>query len=195
MTKRLQTDVEEASESALTPMNDTVIGGLVNNHGRFRSFLTKRVGNESDAEEILQRSLSKALEHSPLGTKEESILGWFFQVLRNALIDHYRSESVREKAVDALTHSAQIEADLHTLQDEVCECMKDLLPTLKHEYAEILRRVDLEERPAEQVAKSLDITRNSLDVRLHRARKALKTSLIKACGTCTEHGCLNCTCQ
>jgi RNA polymerase sigma-70 factor (ECF subfamily) len=32
-------------------------------------------------------------------------------------------------------------------------------------------------------------------VRLHRARQALRNNLEQACGVCTKHGCLNCTCS
>jgi RNA polymerase sigma-70 factor (ECF subfamily) len=32
-------------------------------------------------------------------------------------------------------------------------------------------------------------------VRVFRAREALKKRVMESCGTCAEHGCLNCTCQ
>jgi RNA polymerase sigma-70 factor (ECF subfamily) len=72
--------------------------------------------------------------------------------------------------------------------------MNTLLPNLKSEYAEVLRRVDLEEIPVAQVATELDITTNNATVRLHRARQALKRELERSCGTCATHGCLDCTC-
>ena len=188
-------DNDKETDSALGPLNKEAVRLLVENHRRFRNFLTKRVASEADAEEILQQSLSRAIERSPSATGEQSILAWFYQVLRNGLIDHYRSRASDRKKLDELAISTEIDAGAGALEVEVCECMKGLLPTLKDEYAEVIRRVDLEEQSPEEVAKSLGITRNSLDVRLHRARKALKTSLVRSCGTCTEHGCLNCTCQ
>jgi RNA polymerase sigma-70 factor (ECF subfamily) len=30
---------------------------------------------------------------------------------------------------------------------------------------------------------------------VHRARKALRQQVEKACGTCAEHGCLDCHCK
>lgn len=81
------------------------------------------------------------------------------------------------------------------LEAAVCECMKALLPTLKTEYAEVIRRVDLEGMSVPEVAQELGATENNLRVRLSRARQALKTSLVRTCGTCTEHGCLDCTCS
>jgi len=45
------------------------------------------------------------------------------------------------------------------------------------------------------VAAELGVTPNNAAVRLHRARGALKKRLEQTCGTCTQHGCLDCTCQ
>jgi len=81
------------------------------------------------------------------------------------------------------------------IEAAVCECMNGLLPTLKETYAELIRRIDLGGETISEVARDLGVTENNLTVRLHRARQALKTSLERTCGTCTEHGCLNCTCS
>jgi RNA polymerase sigma-70 factor (ECF subfamily) len=73
--------------------------------------------------------------------------------------------------------------------------MNDLIVTLKPEYAEILRRVDLGESRLDSVAAELGITANNATVRLHRARQALRQRLEQMCGVCAHHGCLNCTCD
>jgi RNA polymerase sigma-70 factor (ECF subfamily) len=39
------------------------------------------------------------------------------------------------------------------------------------------------------------ISNSNAAVRVFRAREALKKQLVKSCGTCAEHGCLNCTCD
>ena len=73
--------------------------------------------------------------------------------------------------------------------------MKDLLPTLKGEYADILQKVDLEGAAVTDIARTENITPNNAMVRLHRARKALHGRLVQTCGTCTQHGCLDCHCS
>jgi len=76
----------------------------------------------------------------------------------------------------------------------VCACLHRLLPDLRPGYADLLRRMDLGQEEPEAAAKALGITRNNLTVRLHRARQALRAGLEEACGLCSRHGCLNCTC-
>jgi DNA-directed RNA polymerase specialized sigma24 family protein len=77
----------------------------------------------------------------------------------------------------------------------VCTCIYDLIPALKAEQAELVRRVELGEEPLHQVAGDLGITPNNASVRLHRARRALREALQDACGACADHGCLDCGCR
>ena len=79
--------------------------------------------------------------------------------------------------------------------EAVCTCFYTLLPTLKPEFSEILRRIDLDGESREHVAKDLGITGNLTRVRLHRARQALKRELLKSCGACCQkHGFMDCEC-
>jgi RNA polymerase sigma-70 factor (ECF subfamily) len=78
---------------------------------------------------------------------------------------------------------------------ELCACFEPLIPTLKPEYAELLRALDLDGESTEAVAERLRVTPNNLKVRRHRARQALRKRLEETCRTCAEHGCLDCTCR
>lgn len=185
--------MKESRDPALKPIDKEVIGILLENHSRFRSFIARRVGSESVAEDILQLSFKKALEHPPVSADEMSVLAWFYTTLRNTLIDHFRSLSSEEKK---LTELSAFQYQDQETENAICQCLTALLPTLKPEYAKVVREIDLEKRKTqEELAKELGISRNLLDVRLHRARQALKTALIRTCGACTEHSCLNCTCD
>jgi RNA polymerase sigma-70 factor (ECF subfamily) len=76
----------------------------------------------------------------------------------------------------------------------VCGCSLGVLDALHAEYAEVLRRVDINEEPLEDVARALSITSNNAKVRLHRARKALRTALLSYCGTDSARACAGCAC-
>lgn len=188
-----------STEEALQPISEETTHLLVENRRRFKQFLTKRLSSEADAEEILQQSLRKVVEQPPTSDERESVLAWFFEVLRNAVTDHYRRNASEKRKHEELKRNQTAEGEPFqnpdiNLEDGVCECLKGLLPALKPEYAELIQRVDLGEESVEKVAEDLGVSRNNLDVRLHRARKALKVSLERACGSCTEHGCLKCSC-
>jgi RNA polymerase sigma-70 factor (ECF subfamily) len=68
------------------------------------------------------------------------------------------------------------------------------VPTLRPDYAEIVRRADLEEEPRNQIAADLGLTTNNIGARLHRARRALKDKIEERCATCCDGSLRNCDC-
>lgn len=173
--------------------SSNVLEALVGAHRQFLQFVERRVESRAVAEEILQAAFVRTIEKAP-DMDGESAVAWFYRVLRNAVVDHYRRKGVEARALEQEAR----EALPHTIDDEakgaVCACLRTLLPSLKPEYAAILAKVDLAEGSVAAVAKEEGITTNNATVRLHRARQALKKELEKSCGTCATHGCLDCSC-
>lgn len=170
---------------------------LVANHERFLAFLRPRVGSKEVAEEILQTAFVKGIEKSGSIRDGETAIAWFYRLLRNAVIDHYRHRGAeqrgRDRYVEENAEEAATELDA-AIEGTVCACVNDLIPTLKAEYAEVLRRVELEGQSVIEAAAALGVTPNNAAVRVHRAREALRKRLVQTCGSCTDHGCLDCTC-
>jgi RNA polymerase sigma factor (sigma-70 family) len=171
-----------------------VVEALVGNHRRFLSFLERRVGSRALAEELLQSAYVRTLEKGGDLQEGEGAVAWFYRLLRNALVDHYRRQSAEGRALEREAREASEVGLDPELTQTVCACIQDLLPALKPEYAEMVRQVDLEGRSVPEVAREAGITANNAGVRLHRARQALKKQLERSCGTCASHGCLDCTC-
>ena len=171
-----------------------VVKTLVDSHDQFLRFLQSRVGNREVAEDILQAAFVKTLERGDEIRDQESAVAWFYRVLRNALVDHYRRHAVDVRFKAAAARESPAEEDPE-LEKAVCQCVKDIIPTLKGEYRNILQKVEMEGAAVTDVAKAENISPNNAMVRLHRARKALHGRLVQTCGTCTEHGCLECHCK
>jgi RNA polymerase sigma-70 factor (ECF subfamily) len=177
-------------------LNPTIIERLVNNHKRFLSFLKSRVSDPYDAEEILQVAYIKSVQKSETIRNNETIMAWFYRVLRNAIIDYYRHKDAEHRALkrfaDIVTDTGGPDEDLERV---VCQCFKDLLPMLKEDYSELIRRIDLEGESITNIAKETRMTSNNIRVKLHRARTALRKQLELSCGICAEHACLDCDCE
>jgi hypothetical protein len=109
----------------------------------------------------------KALERGSEIRDEESIVEWFYHVLRNAVIDHYRKRSARARAHEGfLAESPEVYEP--EFRNTVCQCIWDVLDDLKPEYRDVIA------------------TSNSARRRLRRSR-SLKTSLRTMCQcVCTE---------
>ena len=165
-------------------------------HDAFLEFLRRNLGNQSEAEEVMQQFYLRVVAHASQLRKEESALAWLRRVLQSALSDYRRRAAVRARAeADFARKDAAVPPSPDDLEAFVCRCLSKLLPLLKPEYAEVLRRVDLENEPRETAASSLGLTPGNLTVRLHRARKALRRALELTCETCPVHGYLDCGCE
>jgi RNA polymerase sigma-70 factor (ECF subfamily) len=167
---------------------------LAENHRRFLDFLRPRVESAAVAEDILQEAYARSLAKVDDVRDEESVVAWFYQVLRNAVVDHYRRAGAESQVRARLEGESEATFEPE-LRQNICTCMTAVLPRLKPEYAEIVKAVELDERSIADVATENGLTTNNATVRLHRARAALRRRLVEVCGACSEHGCLDCTCR
>jgi len=183
-------------ETAERPLDREVIDALVENHRAFLAFLEKRVGRREVAEDILQEAFARGLDKLPEFGSEESAVAWFYRVLRNAVIDHHRRAGTSERALGVLARELDKndEPDLD-MRNATCRCVALLADTLKPEYAGALRRVEVDGVSVQDFARESSITANNAGVRLFRARQALRKRVVQSCGTCAEHGCLDCACR
>lgn len=185
-------NIESTPSTALSP---EAIAQLVTGHRQFLAFLERRVESRAVAEDILQTASARGLERGA-GVKDEKVVAWFYRVLRNAVIDHYRQRSTAERAMEAWTREfPDVQEPEAELRQEICQCVSSLLETLKPEYRKALRIVDLEEGKLKDLAQQSGITAENAAVRVHRARAALRRRIEQACGTCAIHGCLDCSCE
>jgi RNA polymerase sigma factor (sigma-70 family) len=177
-------------------MPEAPLDQLIAQRKRFLAFVQRRVPDYEVAEDILQTAYLRAVEHRDDFKPNESAVAWFFRLLRNAVIDNYRRHASRKKALAAWTHELETSAQLSAeVQNEICECLGDLLEGLKPEYSEVLRAVDIGEQRVQDFAEQHRLSVSNAGVRVYRARAALRKQLLQMCATCAEHSCLNCTCK
>jgi RNA polymerase sigma factor (sigma-70 family) len=182
-------------------LNPASIDALLSQRGRFQRFLASRLGSETDAEDILQASMLKALQKGETLRRGERVTPWFFRILRNAVVDHYRELSSRGKKIERLLEELSVVGEDATApasvdwDEAVCQCFLTLLPSLKPRYAEVLTRVDLRGESKILVRHAFKLSSPAFDVLLHRARNALRKRLEVFCGLCSEQACLACDCD
>ncbi len=179
-----------------TPVAPRVLNVLVENHQRFLAFLERRVGSRAAAEDILQDAFARSIDTADTLRDADAVIPWFYRLLRNAVVDHYRRAGAEDRALAyvAGTVDESVPGVDEELRDEVCTCVAALVDTLKPEYATAIKRIDLDGVSVAEFAREAGITPNNVGVRLHRAHAALRRQLALSCGTCVTHGCLDCSC-
>jgi RNA polymerase sigma factor (sigma-70 family) len=175
-------------------MTPSTITGLISQRKQFLQFVERRVSTRATAEDIIQAAYIRAMEQSSTLRNDESAVAWFYRILRNAVIDHYRHRAAEDRALEQWASDLASEEPDLTTQQIVCHCINNVLDNLKPEYSKIIREVDLAEGTLDSFAKNSGITTNNAAVRAHRARQALKKQLILTCRTCAQHACIDCTC-
>jgi len=172
---------------------------LLRNRSKLLGYIQKRVPDANLAEDVLQDGLIKALQAAEDLRDEERLIPWFYRILNNAIIDTYRKHNVETHYLENYARESALEDSVQDIgandQAALCECFRELLQSLKPEYAELIERLELQPGDPSQVARQLNIQPNNLKVRRHRARQALKVRMEETCRTCAVHGCLDCTCQ
>jgi RNA polymerase sigma factor (sigma-70 family) len=185
---------EDTGEMA-QPLTGEFVTLLVENHRDFLRYVERRVGDRATAEEIVQDAFVRNLDRGD--EIRESVVGWFYRVLRNAVIDHQRRRAVEGRRLDAF--AAELASAPQNADDELgrfaCACVSRLAATLKPEYADALRRIEVDGVAVKDYADATGISASNAGVRIFRARAALRAQVARSCGTCAEHGCLDCSCD
>ena len=172
-----------------------VVSRLVANHREFLAFLQIRVGSRAVAEDILQDAFVRGLDKLGDLRDDEAAVAWFYRLLRNAVIDRQRRDAAAGRRLGALAAElAEAVEPAPELRGAVCQCVARLTDTLKPAYAEALRRIELDGLAVKDYATEAGITAGNAAVRVFRAREALKKQVARSCGTCADHGCLECDC-
>ncbi|HSQ50072.1 MAG TPA: sigma-70 family RNA polymerase sigma factor [Nitrospiraceae bacterium] len=190
---------EKTSDDSSAVLGD-LTHRLLEQEPAFLAFLRKRISDDAVTEDLLQQSLMKAVERGHELKNRDSAVSWFYRILRNAVTDYYRSHAADHRKLEGLRQEMIAAGDdkmpaLDELRPAICTCLDPLLKKIRPAYAHLIERIDLRGESPADVAKEMKLTSNNLTVRLHRARQALRASLEQACGICTKHGCLNCTCS
>jgi RNA polymerase sigma factor (sigma-70 family) len=167
---------------------------LVENHRAFLRFLERRVQSRETAEDILQDAFGRAVTHVSTLRNDESAVAWFYRLLRNAVIDHYRRQAVAGSALERFAAELDERVPPPEVTDEVCACVSRLAATLSPAYADALTEIDVRGLAVKDYAAKHGLTASNAGVRVFRARQALRAQVMASCGTCADHGCLDCSC-
>ena len=186
----------EDNVEAEVPPTQEVVATLVANHRELLAFVQRRVGSREAAEEILQDAFVKSVDK--VDTIRDSATAWFYRVLRNAIIDHHRRNAASARRDEA--YAAESPEGIEDPRDDelhrvICKCVAELADTLKPEYAIALRRIEVDGVSVKDFADEAGISSSNAGVRVFRAREALRRQVTRACGTCADHGCLDCKCK
>lgn len=160
---------------------------------KIRRYLERMVG-EADFEDVTQEVFLKVNAGLSEFRGDSSLSTWIYRIATNTAIDHNRKSSTRLKEQIADGHlpddsmpEESMAADPTPPQDrqlirkEMNDCIKGVIDGLPENYRTVLILSDLEELANNEIAEILDISLETVKIRLHRARMKLKKELEHHC--------------
>lgn len=178
-----------------TELSADTIQQLVENHQMFLRYLEGKLGDKALAEDILQEAFVRGLAKAEPLREGSSATAWFYTVLRNAVVDSARRSAASSRRLELFAAELEQYDEQPETKKQVCQCVSRLANTLKPEYAEAVQRIEVEGLSVKDYAEQAGITSGNAAVRVFRAREALRNQVVRSCGTCAEHGCMDCSCS
>ena len=172
-------------------MHGTASEQIVSYIDRLSAYAQSRVADQDLAADAVQEAITKAVKASASLKDEDKLLPWLYTILRNTIADLTKKQG---REIATADFPDMLPAPDTEERDKVCGCFKPLIATLPSDYGEVIRSVDLDEEPRENVAARMGLTVPNLNVKIHRAREKLREAIEDTCNLCAKHGCINCHC-
>jgi RNA polymerase sigma-70 factor (ECF subfamily) len=158
---------------------------------RVRKFILALVKDEWVADDIIQETFLKVQQNIESLRDPSRLSSWIFRIAHNLCQDHFRrlKKSRREERIDReetedldealIQKGLGIQKELE--QRQMGECVQNQINLLPESLRPVLVLFDIMEFSHQESADILGITVKNVKVRLHRARRKLKTILEEKC--------------
>lgn len=136
-----------------------------------RAFLTTKISNPADVEELLQDTLLKTHLNIHHLQDQRSLKAWLFQIAHHVIVDFYRRQN---KHVEIELDNIISQQENKTVKAELIKCIEPFLQAMPEEEADLIRKIDLEGYSQKEEALKLNISYSTYKSRLQKSRSKLK---------------------
>lgn len=156
-----------------------------NYYERVKKFILALVKDEWVADDLIQETFIKVQKNLGQLKDETKLSSWIFKIAYNLCHDHFRKMNRSSKWDQKLSENKEILSEplfqKEFEQHQMGACVQDKIRQLPEKYQTVLVLFDLMEFSHQEIAEILDLSVENVKIRLHRARRKLKTILEDAC--------------
>lgn len=155
---------------------------------KIQRYLTRMIG-KSEAEDLAQEVFVKVNKNLQNFNQKSKFSTWIYRIATNTAVDRLRSSS-HKRAQDFIPEDELVAEDRNAFGDkkmfsmdqkliekEMNDCIRNFIYHLPENYRTVLVLSELEQLKNRELADILDITLDTVKIRLHRARARLKKEL------------------
>ena len=155
---------------------------------RVLRYLTRLVG-ETEAEDLIQSVMLKVSESLSGFRGDSSVSTWIYRIATNAAVDRLRQKATQQLTdaehefdEDDLPPDLQSpSAETTAIREEMSVCISEFVARLPENYKTVMILSELEGLTNGEIAAILGLTRDTVKIRLHRAREKLRKDLGAGC--------------
>lgn len=150
---------------------------LLSEMDSLKRFALKLTRNASDADDLTQATLLRALEKRHLFTPDTNLLGWTSRIMYHLFVSEYRRKVKFETQYDPENYIAAWSVDATQESTVELQQVNDAMNSLSGDHREILVMVCVKGMPYADVSEALKIPVGTVRSRLSRARESLQLQL------------------
>jgi len=158
-------------------------------HGNLRAFIARRVQNQADVDDLVQRVLLQIVKGLDTLREAERLYAWVYRTARNVIVDYYRTAGSRREhpsgdAVDldeAAGTTTGLDEDEGAALRELATCLAPMLARLSPAAQEAIRMIDLEGATQLDAARRAGVSLSGMKSRVQRGRRELRAALEACC--------------
>jgi RNA polymerase sigma-70 factor (ECF subfamily) len=164
-----------------------------------------RLAGADESDDLTQEVFMKVGRGLKDFRSESKLSTWIYRIATNAALDHLRSHSLKQIEVSSMDSEKEEEGkyiplqrkmssiDQQLIRKEMNACIRNVIKELPEDYRTVIVLSELEELGNREIAEILQVSLDTVKIRLHRARTRLKKELENLC--CfyrDERGVLSC---
>ena len=146
---------------------------------QLKNFILKRVNDRQDAEDILQDVFLKIHLNIHSLRDDERLLSWLYQITRNTIIDHYRTQRPTDSPLNE--ESIPVWSPEPLAVNEIANGLKDFITELPEKYQQALMMTEFNNMSQKELANHLSLSVSGAKSRVQRGRALLKQNLEDCC--------------
>ena len=155
-------------------------------YDRLKKFITRLVKDEWIAEDLIQETFIRVQKNLDSVRDPSKISSWVFRIAYNLCQDHFKSTKKRDPDMAILGENlpgpfVEIQVQKKLEQFQMGTCVQAQMNLLPEAQRIVLILYDFMGFNHAEIGEILNISRENAKVRLHRARKGLKSILKKKC--------------
>ena len=170
----------------MTDKDSEISAVVVRERSRLGNFIRKRVGNPTEAEDILQDVFHEFVEEYRLPESIEQASAWLFKVARNRIIDRFRkkkevslseAEDDEEYRLDLTLPSPDAGPEAEYARAVLLDALREALDELPDAQREVFVEHELEGRSFKEMSAQTGVALSTLLSRKHSAVLHLRERL------------------